>query len=315
MQRFRKEELLKKLDWYINTYKKIPKIKDINQHVDMPNHGMYYQFFDNLNDAIKKLGYKTINKSSKSYSDDELILQLQNLYKELGKTPTSRDIANCNYCCVPSVFERKFGSLYTAFKIAKIPYNKRFKFYSDEEIINKWYEIKEQLNKIPNTTELIINEHKILSSIIWRWNTYYNFLNIIGELENYKKQGNKVYITTNGTFCLSYYELIITQFFEDNNVDFVKEVPYRHVILDDKSKRRFDWIVYNGENVFYIEMFGIVNNESYDIKRRKKIKLCDSYNINLIKLYPENVLKKPLDEVFYFLSGQRRKEEYDRYSM
>ena len=118
MQRFRKEELLKKLDWYINTYKKIPKIKDINQHVDMPNHGMYYQFFDNLNDAIKKLGYKTINKSSKSYSDDELILQLQNLYKELGKTPTSRDIANCNYCCVPSVFERKFGSLYTMWDIA-----------------------------------------------------------------------------------------------------------------------------------------------------------------------------------------------------
>lgn len=111
---------------------------------------------------------------------------------------------------------------------------------------------------------------------------------------------DKVYFSGKGTKCLSYYELLITEWLEVNKVNFEKEVFYRDVIKNDNSLRRFDWVIYSKSNVYYVELFGLANFQGYAKNMQNKIYDCRINNINLVELYPED-LKRPLNEVFSFL--------------
>lgn len=87
---------------------------------------------------------------------------------------------------------------------------------------------------------------------------------------------------------------------EKNSISFEKEVHYKDVIESDNTNRRFDWVLYNNNNTYYVEMFGIIGFEEYEEKRKKKIEDCKRNNVNLIAIYPDD-LKRPLNEVFSFL--------------
>lgn len=299
---YSEEELLIKLKYFIENKEKIPTCSDIANDQDMPHTSTYESRFGSLNNALLMLGIDPIY-TFVEYDENKLINSLKDLYKELGRTPTSRDINKCDYCPADSTYINRFGSLYNAFDIAEIDYIKRSKFYTDEEIIFKWYEVKGKLDRIPLFQDIKkFSDRGVYDSINWRWGNYTNFLKSINELDGYEKYGIHRYETENGTICFSYYEYEITQWLEGNNINHIKEYPYNKVIPNDNSLRRFDWYI-NKENIdYFIEMFGITGRDDYNLKANAKINDCKNSNINLISIYPEDFKSKTLDEIFSFLS-------------
>ncbi len=298
-------ELIDYLHKFVQEYGKVPFHYELDEKDDYPSSGTYEIRFGGYNKALIIAGLD-INHFSEQRSSEALINELIQFYKQLGRTPTSRDIAANKNIGSENLYISRFGSLYTAYELANIPYKKRSRFYTDEEIISFWEDHKNNLCRIPSATELYDIDNKgIFFSIHFRWGNYYNFIKHLGLEDEYKRTGFKIYETTNGTRCSSYYELKITQWLEDNKINFTKEVNYRDVIESDSSMRRFDWVIENKNDTYFVEMFGIEGYLDYDRKRDAKIDTCKSNGVNLIEIYPED-LKCPLEEVFSFLFEDNR---------
>lgn len=293
---YSKDHIIKLTSNFIKKFNRIPIYADFENNSELPSVNLVYKHFKNLNELIIILGYEPIYKSSVMKSDEELITDLKKLYIELGRTPTSRDIKECEHTVGVNAYLNRFGSVYEALERADIPYQKRTKFYTDQDIINVWYELKNELKRIPTRIDMENSDVNIYPPIFWRWGSYYDFLKDINENTNQ----NKIYFTNKGTKCLSYYEYRITSWLEDNGIKFEKEIPYRDIIKSDNTYRRFDWVINHNGKIYYLEMFGIIGDEYYEEKTANKIATCKENNIPLIALYPED-LKKPLDEVFSFL--------------
>jgi len=130
------------------------------------------------------------------------------------------------------------------------------------------------------------------------------------ECHFYNNHGN-AYPASDGTMCLSFAELEITNYLIEKHVNFKKEVTYSSLFESDTTKRRVDWAIYSDENEFMyaIEYFGI-----YDLKRsrnkirtiyikhtRKKIKDLYKYGVidQCVFIFPGDLKNKTLDEIFY----------------
>lgn len=109
---------------------------------------------------------------------------------------------------------------------------------------------------------------------------------------------NSVHYSKNGDICLSWSELIITNFFIDNSIDYIKdELLYKDIFqCEEFGQKRIDWLIKDRENGFVVEYFGMAPRWNYKEKMNKKIELCKKYNIPLIALYPEDI--KRLPEIF-----------------
>ncbi len=145
-------------------------------------------------------------------------------------------------------------------------------------------------------------EINIYNTIWWRWGSYSEFLSDIGEDSNYNRYGCKVYFTNKGTKCFSRYEYTITEWMENKNISFNKEVLYKNIIENDQTNRKFDWVINHNNILYCVEMFGI-NNSDYKIKSKQKIQDCIDNNINLISIFPSD-MKKPLEEIFNFINDK-----------
>jgi len=96
----------------------------------------------------------------------------------------------------------------------------------------------------------------------------------------------KYHIASDNTICLSYAELIITEYLIQHNLSYQKELYYKDFINDKRcGTKRFDWKV--GE--YFIEYFGMMSREDYKWSAEDKIKICQENNIKLIELYPKDL--------------------------
>lgn len=289
------KELLNLLKSFVNDIGYIPSVDELDNNKSLPCHNVYYNRFGSLENAYKLIGYK-YDRANCNKSDEELLQDLKTLYEVSGIVPEYRDIqTNLNFS--GKVYVARFGGWYETLEKAGIPYTKRNKFLTDEEIIKEWEILKNELGRVP-----ACKEFDLIYSIWWRWGSYYDFLVDYGyndiELSNLY---SKIHITDNGTKCRSRLELIITSYFENNNIEFYMNYPYKNALQNDNTARTFDWMVKQNNNTYYIEMFGIIGNEDYYEKTKRKIEDCKKNNINLVALYPDD-LKKPLNEVFSFLN-------------
>ena len=62
----------------------------------------------------------------------------------------------------------------------------------------------------------------------------------------------------------------------------------------------FDFKIVFDNDVFFIEIFGIDENENYDKRTAKKKQLCKDNNLKLIDLYGYDLLKTT-DEIYEML--------------
>lgn len=95
-------------------------------------------------------------------------------------------------------------------------------------------------------------------------------------------------IAKDGTECLSIAEKQICDWFYHKKIRYIKEPKYpKDEKLNPNGLMRADWKV----GKILIEYFGLKGNNEYDIKIQKKIELCKKYNISLIELYQDDLIK------------------------
>lgn len=299
---YSKDDVIELVREFIIKYNRVPISTDYSENRELPSQKVVYKHFNTTNDLLILLDYDTVYESLNIRSDEELINDLFNLYIKLGEAPTSRDIDKCSDTASTNAYVNRFGSLYNSLEKANIPHVKKSLAYSDEEIIAMWYVLKNKLKRVPTLVEIEDSDHSIIrNAITWRWNSYSEFLKLLGEDANYNLYGCRIYETSNSTKCSSYLELLITQWLEDTRIEFDKDYPYSKILENDASKRTVDWAIYHNDEVFYIELFGIMNSTKYDANTKKKINDFNRNGINLMELYPKDVDKKNIGGIFSFL--------------
>ncbi|PIH59177.1 homing endonuclease associated repeat-containing protein [Paenibacillus sp. LK1] len=175
--------------------------------------------------------------------------------------------------------------------------------FSNDELITSLKTLAEKLGHTPTADEILADEDIPSPMTFFRYFGSYN--NACSEANLTPNPINTFgncgfHSASDGTVCLSYAELTITEFFIENNISFEKEVPYADFVDDDRcGRKRSDWVLEDGS---IIEYFGMPERESYKEKMNQKIDICKDNDIKLIALYRKDLNKlhkifKPLTNV------------------
>lgn len=90
-----------------------------------------------------------------------------------------------------------------------------------------------------------------------------------------------------GHSCDSVSELLIDNWFTQNNIPHQKDIPY------PKTNHKADWEISVGNKEIFVEYFGLANDSPrYDRTIKEKIKLCQNCKIPLIEIYPKDIYPK-----------------------
>lgn len=132
---------------------------------------------------------------------------------------------------------------------------------------------------------------------------YYGEENIDKYFENIEKYADK-----NGDRCDSLPEQLITNWLIDSNINYKKHPLYNQNIKDDKTRRKFDWIIFDdNKNKYFVEYFGYWSKQSNsfivdDYVKSAKKKIRDLYKAGMINkcifIFPDDLKNKTLDEIF-----------------
>ena len=139
-KQYTKEELLEKLRNFYDEYGRTPSREDLKENKDFPSYGAYYRYFGSFNIAKREADIP-IHPSSKTYTKEELLEMLRTFYENYGRTPTEKDLRECDYLAGEPTFRRHFGSFNEAKKEAGIPiYEFTSKLDSSGDLIKEWAE-------------------------------------------------------------------------------------------------------------------------------------------------------------------------------
>lgn len=231
-----------------------------------------------------------------------------NEYKEiaikLGKTPTIYEYDK--YCKIrkAATVSRIFGGFLEFQKICELDINSHGKPQFDK------YDLLEDLNKLyidlgrkPTQQDIIDCQYlPSMHTIAHYFGSLTNALRELGLSED--EISNNTRVTPNGTVCLSRYEYLLARMLEVNNISFEKEVPYRKYIPNLKEWWKCDFeIIYQNEN-YFVEIFGITQNQNYDIKTKNKQLVCKKHNIKLLSIFPEDIMYKNYDQLYQMMKSK-----------
>lgn len=107
--------------------------------------------------------------------------------------------------------------------------------------------------------------------------------------------------------CDSLAEVKISNWLIENNIVFESHGFYKDYINEDNTKRRFDWVLYIDNQIFFVEYFGLYKSSNhtkitnhYTFNALKKIKDLKKYGVydHCIIIYPDDLKNKSLEEIF-----------------
>jgi len=246
----------------------------------------YKQFSLLLNkspEAITTKAYKLGLLSSQEWTDKEI-----EILKQMYKTKTSIQISK--------VIDRKPLNINN--KAKKLGLKKEwFSHYDLDEFINNLKIYAEILGRTPICTEVYNQEWSPSAMTINRLFGGYRKACEIADLPiNANIFGLKyqLYESKNKDKCWSKSELIVTNFFIDNNIEYIREPFYKSYIEDDRcNTKTCDWVI--GKDIF-VEYFGMIDNKKYKIRSNVKIDICKDSEIKIIALTIKDLSK--LNKIF-----------------
>jgi hypothetical protein len=107
MIRYTKEQLIYYLNKFYKNNKESPTIKKINKNKKYPCASTYINRFGTWNDALRKAN---LPLNSKTYNKKELIEDIKQLAKELGRIPKTKDLSKKKWAASYSTYRKYFGS-------------------------------------------------------------------------------------------------------------------------------------------------------------------------------------------------------------
>jgi len=242
------------------------------------------------NKTKSAIGSKAIKLNltiDKSWTDEEINL-LKSIYSITKKKELLELLPNRSADTI-TVMANSLG--------LKKDYNNTNKDKIKKFLIDKLKEFAKELGRTP--MQLEIKDNKDMPGHV-TYNRYFGsysnaciIANLVPNMCLFGKNKN-VLLSKNNDICLSISELIITNYFIDNNIYYERNVLYRDLINDKRCKGKItDWIL--KDNII-VEFFGMPNKDYYRVKMEEKISICKDNNIKLIEIYPNDINK--LDEIF-----------------
>lgn len=150
-----RKELLEKLKQLADELGKSPSQRDMDQADNYPSSQTYKCRFKSWNHAKQEIGLETRDHSSKKYSPQELLKQLQRLAEDLGREPRIADLEADDELASFQTYVNKFGSWTEAKEAAGIstqgPHPPK---YTDEELLEYLRDMAETLGRPPTTQDL-----------------------------------------------------------------------------------------------------------------------------------------------------------------
>ena len=241
-------------------------------------------------------------------SQEEIINTVKGIYNILGRPPMQKELKdfNCNYSF--NIFDSKFNFTYNQFirSLGWTPSGADTIKRTEEEMLEDFYNYFLELNRIPNFNDLDNNKNIASgSTYIKYFGSFDNVCKLLNIDYNSYVGWGKFCHDILGNLCKSYLEADISNYFINNNIKFDKEPKYNEIIPN--CKKKFDWKIYIGDQIYYVEYFGMYNRnpkgkivKKYAERTKYKIKLLYKYNIidKCIFIFPWDIKHKTLDEIF-----------------
>jgi len=230
--------------------------------------------------SIITKGYRLglVNREKWSEEDSELLkkLYLVKTNKELGE-----------------IFNRTTGSIMGQGQNLGLNKNPEAHIYVDydrEKLTKDLREFANILGRTPIAIEVDANKGMAHSQTYGRcFGGYINACQSAGLEPNYDGNmfSSKTYRSKNNDLCLSQPELIITNLFIDNSLEYKKEAYYSAFTNDARCGfKRCDWFLLDG---IIVEYFGMQRREGYKKRIKDKQEICLDNDLKLLELYPKDM--------------------------
>ena len=252
----------------------------------------------------------------RNITKEDIRLDIDYVVSKLGKTPTYKEyLKHSRRGYSLNAFDTAVGLTYnkTLIEFGYEPVGVSTLIRTEDEMLYLFEKLFMELKRVPYLRDLEDCEYTP---------TYSTYTKYFGSIENvcrlldidYKKHykgagAGKIGYDKLGQLCKSIAEKDISNYFIDNNIKFMKEIPYSDIIVNNKegNSRRLDWTIFINNNKYFVEYFGMYDRNprgsigrKYSNKTKKKIK--DLYkagvNDNCIFIFPDDIKNKTLDEIF-----------------
>jgi len=159
--------------------------------------------------------------------------------------------------------------------------------YTPKELLGIVKDTAQRLGKIPARREL----REIDSACRKLFGSWNNAIIAAGFKPN-RSHSQRMYKCANtkaldGHLCDSISELIIDNWFMENNISHERDVSY------PTTNHKADWAINVKGQAVFVEYFGLANDSPrYDRTIRKKKMLCRKHKLTLIEIYPQDTYPK-----------------------
>lgn len=272
---------------------------EIDKNRFIPSTSVYYKHFSTLDNLYSLIGIDR-NKFNNNKLEEDMKKKYIELRDLLGRTPHSRDFDKYSkdndywYCC--QAYLNHFGSIQNLQKLMGDDPYILGKAIEKQEMLDRLTQLSEELGCQPTQKDIYYCEYTpSINKYKKEFGSISNALYILGF-----KPNNKILISPKGNKALSGYEYRFLLMLEKYNIKFEKEVYYKDYIKNFNRKYRFDFKIEFNNKAYFIEIFGIDENEIYDKKTAEKKQLCRDNNLKLIDLYGYDLLKST-DDIYQVL--------------
>lgn len=238
---------------------------------------VYKARFGSIKNARRKAGINESKNFHKIIRDEELIAEIQRLYKVLRRVPTAQDIYDYGkhsfWCYVD-----RFGSLENVFKIVGISPNEERK----KEYLKEIMRLSNVLGHAPTMKDMLFFGK-------YHPTTYYNYFSSwIEMLSSVGLLPTRYHIISrDGHVCRSNEEVMIDDFLFSHGIQHEREPPYPNSLM------KADWLI---KNRIYVEYFGLIKFPRYKKRVKRKLEIINKENIPFIEILPEDL--KNLEDKF-----------------
>lgn len=288
------DELLHKLKEEVLKSGKLLTAKEISKNKNLPSNAVYFRRFGNLENVYSLIGMETLNND---LFKEKLKSQFLELFKFLGRTPTSRDLdkySKKGMCASASTYSHHFGGMDALQRSCNLTPTKKLN-KSKQEMIDDIKFLAEELGRTPTQCDLV--NYSNIHSVKTYCDRFGSFVKALKEA-GFESNKHKIYYTKTGVPCYSRMEHLFAQMLIKFQLDFKKDVKYSDYISDENRKITCDFVVNLNDKEYFVEIFGIEGNEHYEGNKIYKELVCKNNNIPLIALNKENFWRKKQIDIY-----------------
>jgi len=319
--KLKEEFLINEIKRFVKEFNKIPIQKDLENLNNYPSRKTFSNHFGNFNEAVRLAGFEPISLNEKEYAEkyknkEYLSGIIYNYKNKYNKIPTLDELIkeNNNFHGIKRLYELIYGGWNNALIELNLPLNSITQ-HTDEFLESEFHRFVSERGRIPTYIEFNNSEYPSF----WCYQNRFGSWNKAVISYGYEPNDiNRKYILDDGEICASSYEFDISTWLKSININYIRNVKYIDFIDKYKGKMDCDYVIpYNGIT-WYIEMAGFLSGndfskysseeKNYFFKLMYKKKLLKRQGLNYIIIKPCDLKKKSLEEIFFFLELENKKE-------